>query len=252
MIQLEGVGKAYGGQTVLRDLSWRIGGGQRIGLVGPNGAGKTTLCRILAGEEEPDAGQVTRDRTTTVGYLAQEVASSHAGTVLGEALVPVDGRYRVRVTEELSEVTYLDQVQLIAVDHPSAVEIFSNDKWKSPPFPEFRLYGVERRIYPIRSRGGDFRRDAKAVAEMHALELDFGAAAPENRALIMASELGTRNAAPTPCSTRAATSTHPEGATAHSTDETAKINKPIRRTLLLPNWSDTAPATRIKAPSAKR
>lgn len=105
--------------------------------------------------------------------------------VPGEALVPVDGRYRVRVTEELSEVTYLDQVRLIAVDHPSAVEIFSNDKWKSPPFPEFRLYGVERRIYPIRSSGGDFRRDAKAVAEMHALELDFGAAAPENRAVLV-------------------------------------------------------------------
>jgi ATP-binding cassette subfamily F protein 3 len=86
MIQLEGIAKVYGGQTVLRDVSWRIGGGERIGLVGPNGAGKTTLCRVLAGEEEPDAGQVTRDRTTTVGYLAQEVASSHGGTVLGEAL----------------------------------------------------------------------------------------------------------------------------------------------------------------------
>jgi ATP-binding cassette subfamily F protein 3 len=86
VIQLEGVGKAYGGQTVLRDLSWRIGGRERIGLVGPNGAGKTTLCRILAGHEEPDTGQVTRDRTTTVGYLAQEVAATHGGTVLGEAL----------------------------------------------------------------------------------------------------------------------------------------------------------------------
>lgn len=89
---------------------------------------------------------------------------------------------------------------------------------------------------------------------VHAVQVPIARAwaAPENRALIMVSELGTRNAAPTPCSTRAATSTHPEGATAHSTDETAKINRPIRRTLLLPNWSDTAPATRIKAPSAKR
>ena len=86
MIQLEGVGKAYGGQTVLRELSWRISGRERIGLVGPNGAGKTTLCRILAGHEEPDTGQVTRDRATTVGYLAQEVGATHGGTVLGEAL----------------------------------------------------------------------------------------------------------------------------------------------------------------------
>lgn len=60
------------------DLAWRIGQRDRIGLVGPNGAGKTTLCRILAGLEEPDAGQVIRDRGTTVGYLPQ-VAPSMAG-----------------------------------------------------------------------------------------------------------------------------------------------------------------------------
>ncbi len=86
MIQVEAIAKGYGGQSLFRDLSWRITTGERIGLVGPNGAGKTTLCRILAGLEEPDAGRVTRDRATTIGYLAQEVAAAHAGSVLGEAL----------------------------------------------------------------------------------------------------------------------------------------------------------------------
>ena len=50
-------------------------------------------------------------------------------------------------------------------------------------------------------------------------------AAPENRALIIASELGTRNAAPTPCRQRAATSTQPLGANAHSSDDTAKMTR---------------------------
>src|SRR5262245_30455627 len=86
MIQLEGVSKSYGGQLLFRELSWRIGARQRIGLVGPNGAGKTTLCRILAGEETPDAGRVHRDRAATIGYLPQEVAASDAGSVLTEAL----------------------------------------------------------------------------------------------------------------------------------------------------------------------
>jgi ATP-binding cassette subfamily F protein 3 len=86
VIQLEGVAKGYGGQLLFRDLSWRITRRERVGLVGPNGAGKTTLCRILAGLEEPDAGQVLRDRDTTIGYLAQEVAAAHAGTALEEAL----------------------------------------------------------------------------------------------------------------------------------------------------------------------
>jgi ATP-binding cassette subfamily F protein 3 len=86
VIQLEAVTKAYGGQVLFRDLTWRLTGGERVGLVGPNGAGKTTLCRMLAGQEEPDAGRVTRDRTTTIGYLPQEVAASRAGSVLAEAL----------------------------------------------------------------------------------------------------------------------------------------------------------------------
>ena len=62
MVQLDEVSKGYGGQTVFREVAWRIGGRERIGLVGPNGAGKTTLCRILAGIEEPDHGRVTRPR----------------------------------------------------------------------------------------------------------------------------------------------------------------------------------------------
>src|SRR5262249_4885495 len=56
------------------------------------------------------------------------------------ALVAKVGAYEVRVTEELREVSYLDELQLIAVDHPSRVDIFTNDKFKSPPFPEFRLF----------------------------------------------------------------------------------------------------------------
>jgi hypothetical protein len=53
--------------------------------------------------------------------------------------------------------------------------------------------------------------------------------------LIIASELGTRNAAPTPCRQRAATSTQPLGATAHSTDATPNTTTPIRSTESLPN-----------------
>ncbi len=119
------------------------------------------------------------------------------------ALVPRDGRYDLRITEELSEVTYLDQVRLLALDHPTGVEVFSNDKWKSPPFPDFRLFGVKRRIYPRAARDGHgrdvlaaltrrdriyaagFRRDYAGVAEMHTLDLDFAAAAPGQRAVLL-------------------------------------------------------------------
>ncbi|PYR79210.1 MAG: hypothetical protein DMF86_04200 [Acidobacteria bacterium] len=120
------------------------------------------------------------------------------------ALTPLDGAYEVRLTEELREVSYLDQVQLVAVDHPAGMEVFTNDKFKSPPFPEFRLFGATRRIYPARaeqggrdvraallardrSYAGNFRRDYAGVAELHALDLDFSDAAPANRAVLILS-----------------------------------------------------------------
>jgi ATP-binding cassette subfamily F protein 3 len=86
VIQLDGIRKGYGGRELCRDVSWRLGSGERVGLVGPNGVGKTTVCRILAGLEEPDAGVVSRARTTTVGYLPQDVAASTEESVLAEAL----------------------------------------------------------------------------------------------------------------------------------------------------------------------
>jgi hypothetical protein len=121
----------------------------------------------------------------------------------GEALVEKDGAYEVRVTEELREVSYLDQLQLIAVDHPARVEIFTNDKFKSPPFPEFRLFGAERRVHAVSARDGQghdvradladtdrvyptgFSRDYSGVADLHVLDLDFGRAAPDNRAVLI-------------------------------------------------------------------
>ena len=122
----------------------------------------------------------------------------------GDALRVVDGQYEIRVTEELSEVSYLDQVELQAVDHPADVDIFTNEKWKAPPYPEFRLYGVSRRIYPKRARddqGRDvlqavlakdrryvdtFRRERNGKAELHSVELDFGReAATQNRAVLI-------------------------------------------------------------------
>ncbi len=124
-------------------------------------------------------------------------------TIAGERLREQNGKLQVRITEELSEVSYLDQIRLIAVDHPARTEVFSNDKWKSPPFPEFRLYGAERRMYPARAledgqrdvtgsvlkldrRYPDgFRRDLQGVAAMHTLDLDFGRAAAGNQAVLV-------------------------------------------------------------------
>jgi ATP-binding cassette subfamily F protein 3 len=100
VISLDAVSKGYGGQELLRGMAWRIGRGERIGLVGPNGAGKTTLCRILAGVEEPDAGRVHQDTGVTVGYLPQEVTGGEDRTVLAEALSGFDEVWRLEARLE--------------------------------------------------------------------------------------------------------------------------------------------------------
>src|SRR5437879_7492574 len=102
MIQVEDIAKAYAGQRLFRELSWRIADGERIALVGPNGGGKATPGRLLAGVEEPDAGRISRPRETTVGYLPQEVAGSADGSVLTETLSGFDEVWRVE--REMEEV----------------------------------------------------------------------------------------------------------------------------------------------------
>jgi tetratricopeptide (TPR) repeat protein len=124
-------------------------------------------------------------------------------SIPGKALVPVNGRYQVRITEELSEVSYLDQVQLYALDHPADTQIYTNEKFKSPPYPEYRLFGVKRRVYPRTAqdeKGRDvlplllradqkypdqFERSEAGAAETHTLELDFGNAAPSGHAALL-------------------------------------------------------------------
>ncbi len=124
-------------------------------------------------------------------------------TIPGSAIKMDDGQYEVRVTEELHEVSYLDKLQLIALDHPAGVDIYTNEKFKSPPFPEFRLFGVSRRLAPLRAEDGEgrdvlnslLRRDGAyargfshgyaGVARTHSLTLDFGpGAARANRAVL--------------------------------------------------------------------
>jgi hypothetical protein len=121
-------------------------------------------------------------------------------------LVESAGRYELRITEELREVAFLDRVRLLAVDHPADLDLFVNDKFQEPPFPEPRLYGVGRRIHPVAARDGEgrdvldrltardrtypdgFTRRPDGTAEPHTLELDFGGdAAPEGRALLVLS-----------------------------------------------------------------
>ena len=120
----------------------------------------------------------------------------------GDQLVGRDGFFDIRITEELREVAYIDEVKLLAVDHPAELDIYTNEKAKAPPFPEFKLFGVNEKIRPSRAtdhQGRDvlarvsardetyadtFKRTYRNTAEMHSLTLDF-AGAPDRLRLFL-------------------------------------------------------------------
>jgi ATP-binding cassette subfamily F protein 3 len=84
VLRLERIGKIYPTGEVLRDVSWEVKQGDRIGLVGVNGAGKSTQLRILAGLEEPTSGQVIRQGDPRIAMLRQEFDVNPQRTVRQE------------------------------------------------------------------------------------------------------------------------------------------------------------------------
>ncbi|MSZ95779.1 MAG: ATP-binding cassette domain-containing protein, partial [Actinobacteria bacterium] len=73
VLDAEDLSYEIAGRTLLHDVTWRLGPGDRFGLVGVNGAGKTTLLKLLTGELKPTAGRVKRGKTVQVAVLTQDV-----------------------------------------------------------------------------------------------------------------------------------------------------------------------------------
>src|SRR3954447_3237923 len=68
---VEQVDVTFGDRRLLRHVTWRLGPGDRVGLVGVNGSGKTTVLRLVSGELSPSAGRVKRGRTVALEHLTQ-------------------------------------------------------------------------------------------------------------------------------------------------------------------------------------
>ncbi|MDC3031366.1 ATP-binding cassette domain-containing protein [Prochlorococcus sp. AH-716-P08] len=72
MIRFEGVSKIYSTDVVLKNISWEIKKGEKVGLVGSNGAGKSTQFKILIGEEEKTSGTIIKEGNPKIAHLKQE------------------------------------------------------------------------------------------------------------------------------------------------------------------------------------
>lgn len=72
LLSVENIDKSYGTLVLFENLSFGINQGQKMALIAKNGTGKTSLLEIIAGADQPDAGQVVKRNDVKVGYLPQE------------------------------------------------------------------------------------------------------------------------------------------------------------------------------------
>ena len=85
MLNVHNLSVSFQGEDLFSELTFKLGGGDRVGLVGKNGAGKSTLLRILAQEQEYDSGQIATDKELRIGFLKQDIDFEKGCTVKEEA-----------------------------------------------------------------------------------------------------------------------------------------------------------------------
>ncbi|GAB1857338.1 ABC-F family ATP-binding cassette domain-containing protein [Flavobacteriaceae bacterium MHTCC 0001] len=85
MLNIHNLSISFQGEYLFEDITFKLGNGDRVGLIGKNGAGKSTMLKILSKELEPDSGQIATDKALKIGFLKQDIDFIFGRTVLEEA-----------------------------------------------------------------------------------------------------------------------------------------------------------------------
>jgi ATP-binding cassette subfamily F protein uup len=109
VLEAEDVSVAFGARTLLNHATWRLGPGDRVGLVGVNGSGKTTLINVLSGELTPSTGRVDRGSTVRIAHLSQDTAEIPGHLRVLESLEEVRGATQTSTGEEVSAADLCDR-----------------------------------------------------------------------------------------------------------------------------------------------
>jgi ABC transport system ATP-binding/permease protein len=129
VLELEDVTVEVAGRTLLDDVTWRVGPGDRIGIVGANGSGKTTLLRTLTGKRAPDSGRLVVGKTVQLAELSQELVD-----------LPADLRV-LEATEQVAKFVRLGKLELSASSVLERLGFPASRQWT----PVGDLSGGERR-----------------------------------------------------------------------------------------------------------
>jgi len=90
MLNIHNLSVSFGGTFLFEEVTFRLGAGDRVGLVGKNGAGKSTMLKILAGDFKPDSGVIATEKEVKMGFLRQDIDFEEGRTVLEEAYQAFD------------------------------------------------------------------------------------------------------------------------------------------------------------------
>ncbi len=140
LLALQGIQKSFGTNQVLKDVSFTLQNGERMGLVGVNGSGKSTLMKIIAGLETADAGTMNVQKGLRFGYLAQQGAVDENRTVLEELetvfdpVVAMERRLRALEEEMAAAAEDAEKLHRLGSEYDRLTRDFENANgygWRS-------------------------------------------------------------------------------------------------------------------------
>ena len=113
---------------------------------------------------------------TPMGFIAAAETADYV-KIPGDLMKPKAGVYSLQITEELWETAYFDMVKLLVVDHPAGTQIFVDERYTPPPFPEFKIYTAKEIHHPriaLDHHGYDVSDTLKAIDYHYAIEHEPG------------------------------------------------------------------------------
>ncbi|MEM8613566.1 MAG: ABC-F family ATP-binding cassette domain-containing protein [Cyanobacteria bacterium P01_H01_bin.105] len=157
MLRLENITKVYPTGEVLRDVTWEVKPGNRIGLVGVNGAGKSTQLKIIMGEIEPTSGQVIRPNELHIGYLNQEFEVDPRRTVREEFWTVFEEANAVQ--KKLGDIP----IQMESADPDELEKLIKALDREQRKFEALDGYGLESKIEKILPEMGFHNDDGERL-----------------------------------------------------------------------------------------
>jgi ATP-binding cassette subfamily F protein 3 len=159
VLTIANLSKTFRGQRILDGVNWFAPERTCIGLTGMNGAGKSTLLRMIAGQMEPDGGEIVLPKGTTVGYLPQEAVGASGRTVLAETMDAFADQHALEAECRRLEDA-LAHAPTTGPEHDALMAAYHDVRERFDASARYDLEAeTERVLNGLGFRNGDFTRD---------------------------------------------------------------------------------------------